>query len=176
MSDLEELKRLEFERSDFRQIDGFPKYRVNRLGEVYGPRGKMTPAVTERGYEFVGLREDGKSHPKRLNRIVLQAFVGECPDGMQACHNDGNRRNNRLSNLRWDTAKNNCADKVDHGTHHRGENSGKAKLTWPQVFRIRDRVSRGEAKKHVAIDFGVSDMTVRRIISESTWKPEWAPK
>ena len=39
---------------------------------------------------------------------------------MQCCHNDGNKHNNKLSNLRWDTATANQLDKNKHGTSNKG--------------------------------------------------------
>jgi len=53
-----------------------------------------------------------------IHRLVLLAFVGEPPDGMECCHNDGNPSNNALSNLRWDTKSANQRDRLAHGTHH----------------------------------------------------------
>lgn len=53
-----------------------------------------------------------------VHRLVLEAFVGPCPEGMEGCHGDGDPTNNSLGNLRWDTATSNQLDKVRHGTHH----------------------------------------------------------
>lgn len=50
-----------------------------------------------------------------IHRLVLEAFVGPCPPGMEACHNDGDPANNSLGNLRWDTHLANMHDKVRHG-------------------------------------------------------------
>jgi flavin-dependent thymidylate synthase len=46
---------------------------------------------------------------------MLESFVGQAPDGTQACHNDGNPLNNTLENLRWDTAQGNADDRVRDG-------------------------------------------------------------
>ena len=53
--------------------------------------------------------------------LVLESFVGERPDGMQCCHNNGIPDDNRLINLRWDTPKNNVHDRRFHGTYQYGE-------------------------------------------------------
>jgi hypothetical protein len=63
----------------------------------------------------VRLRKDGSVKMHSVHRLVLEAFVGPCPDGMEGCH--GNFRNNALSNLRWDTKSANQFDSVRHGTH-----------------------------------------------------------
>lgn len=108
-------------------VPGFPDYQVSTNGRVYSkPRtdnlgrpvgGKILRwADNGNGYPFVALRHDGKKKLLLVHRIVLTTFVGPCPDGMEGCHNDGNRMNPSLSNLRWDTRSANHADKRAHGT------------------------------------------------------------
>jgi hypothetical protein len=55
---------------------------------------------------------------EQVATLVLTAFEGSCPPGMEACHNDGNPFNNRRTNLRWDTRSENTFDMVRHGTHN----------------------------------------------------------
>ena len=52
-----------------------------------------------------------------IHRLVLEAFVGPAPDGMEACHWDDNPGNNHLSNLRWATRSDNMHDLVRNGKH-----------------------------------------------------------
>ncbi len=66
----------------------------------------------------VNLCKVGIRTAKRVHRIVLEAFVGPCPAGMEGCHNDRNPANNVVSNLRWDTPSNNQLDRRRHGTHN----------------------------------------------------------
>lgn len=71
------------------------------------------------GHLVVGLYRPGSTRQKTypIHRLVLEAFVGSCPEGMEGCHNDGNPTNNHVGNLRWDTRKENQKDKVRHGNH-----------------------------------------------------------
>lgn len=57
----------------------------------------------------------GKQRPQLVHRLVLEAFVGQCPEGMEACHKDDDHVNNNLSNLRWDTRQGNYDDRVRNG-------------------------------------------------------------
>jgi hypothetical protein len=43
--------------------------------------------------------------------MVLFAFVGPCPEGMECCHENDVRDDNRIENLRWDTHANNLAQR-----------------------------------------------------------------
>ena len=111
----------------------------------------------------------GKS--RRVSRLVLEAFVGPCPEGMEACHfPDRDTRNNRLENLRWDTPRSNQADRKIHGTSNAGERNGSARLTEAQVTEIRRRREDGEPVLLLAQEFGVAQVTVRAIVSRRIWK------
>jgi hypothetical protein len=46
----------------------------------------------------------------RVQRLIMLTFVGECPEGLEVCHNVANVNNNRLDNLRYDTRISNRAD------------------------------------------------------------------
>jgi hypothetical protein len=72
-----------------------------------------------------------------IHRMVLQAFVGECPDGMECCHNNSNPSDNRLENLRWDTHINNNGDRKRAGNYAVGSNHHQAKLSREDVLEIR---------------------------------------
>ncbi len=59
-----------------------------------------------------------------IHRIVLEAFKGPCPEGMEACHNDGIPHHNRPENLRWDTHYNNMQDAKKHGVLRKKKPAG----------------------------------------------------
>ena len=64
------------------------------------------------GYRRVCLDLNGKVCTRTVHVLVLLAFIGPCPEGMEGCHYpDTNKANNRLSNLRWDTHAENMKDK-----------------------------------------------------------------
>jgi hypothetical protein len=56
--------------------------------------------------------------------LVLEAFAGPRPDGMDALHRDDNPTNNRFDNLRWGTRSDNLFDAVRNGGKARGEKFG----------------------------------------------------
>jgi hypothetical protein len=72
-------------------------------------------------YPTVCLSIGGNHRAYAVHRLVLEAFVGPCPEGMQCRHfPDRDTRNNRLDNLSWGTPVENAADKVAHGTNNDG--------------------------------------------------------
>ena len=61
---------------------------------------------------------DGGRWQVLVHHLVLLAFVGPRPDGMEGCHWNDDPADNRVENLRWDTRSGNIQDSVRNGTHH----------------------------------------------------------
>lgn len=117
---------------------------------------------------FVALRRDGQTFEVRIHRLVLEAFVGPCPAGMEGCHNDGNPQNNALDNLRWDTHAANHLDSVRHGTKVNppvmsGEAHPNSRLTDAEVAIIKSHQARRGLHAELAREFKVSQTTIGRI-------------
>jgi DNA invertase Pin-like site-specific DNA recombinase len=87
-------------------------------------------------------------------------------------HNDGNPRNNHISNLRWATAKENLADRHIHGTAPIGEKNYKAKLsgmTDEKIRNIRQMLSNNVRQAEIARRFGIAQCTVSEIKHRRIW-------
>lgn len=67
------------------------------------------------GHLGIKLRRDGVIKSFYVHRLVLEAFVGPCPPGMEACHWNDVPDDNHLSNLRWATKSENRFDQVRNG-------------------------------------------------------------
>jgi len=89
--------------------------RLDPLGRCQG--GRFKPPARSRKYAQVTLYRDGRGRSVNIHTLVLEAFVGPRPDGMECCHGNGNPRDNRVENLRWDTHGANQRDSVAHGTN-----------------------------------------------------------
>lgn len=74
---------------------------------------------------------------RQVHQLVLEAFVGLCPDGMECRHLNGVRDDNRLENLCWGTRKENQNDKIVHGNSLKGERNPYAKLSNEDVVEIK---------------------------------------
>jgi len=119
----------------------------------------------------VNLRHDNRVKHILLNRLILLTFVGPCPSDMEGCHNDGDYLNNRLKNLRWDTHRNNCQDKIRHGTIIHGEKSNFSKLKSEQVIEIRKLYATGVyTQEKLGNRYKVNRATISYIINNKSWK------
>jgi hypothetical protein len=141
---------------EWRPIPGYDGYDVSDQGNVrswrlrgwdsYWGRRATNPKLLSpqlcRGYLAVLLVCGDKKKNAKVHALVLSAFVGPKPPGSHGCHENGDRTDNRVSNLRWDTATANAADRERHGRTARGERSGAA--THPE--KILKGEASGQAK------------------------------
>ena len=163
---------------ELKSIPGFPGYKVSSAGRVWSEpkHGSSTtgmwlkPMKTDRfGHLVVLLRLKGKKYPQYIHKLVLSAFVGSRPGGMEACHNNGDPGNNHVENLRWDTPKANQADRLRHGTSNRGTRQGMSKLKEDDVRLIRVGLKHGYTQEAIAEAFGVGAGTVGDIKLGKSW-------
>lgn len=149
---------------EWKAIPNFPGYEVSTIGDIRSTKYKKPRILKPRyckGYRVACLRSEGKTHYVRLARIVLEAFVGPCPDGHEAAHLNGKREDNGVSNLAWVTHKENIAHKRLHGTQTSGPNHSQAKLTFSDIAAIKKWHSDGVSTPEIALRLGVHRATVR---------------
>lgn len=150
--------------------------RVVRQRHHYGAmmdrhlRGRLMAQTPDTdGYLGVGLHAGGESLQAKVHRLVLAAFVGPKPEGMQGCHKNGRPSDNRLVNLRYGTPLENTADSFRHGTFRHSERHRKAKLNRYDVAIIR--AARGKVTQvALAVEFNIPQSNVSSIQLRKTWK------
>jgi len=134
----------------------------------------MTPARDKDGYLQVQLQKDGKRRTKKLHRLVLEVFVGPAPSDYVACHQDGNKQNNCLENLEWNTQYHNqVIDGIEQGTFSpfaKGEANIAATLKSEQVVIIKRLAKMGLTHQRIADLMGVQRRNVGKIIQGIRWK------
>lgn len=103
-------------------------------------RGRILAVrLIKNGYAMILLSQPGRQEHRYVHDLVLLAFVGPKPEGLEVCHWNGVRHDNVLPNLRYGTRSENSMDRHRHGTHCLvfGEACGSAKLTEEDVRYIR---------------------------------------
>ena len=169
---------------EYRDILGLIGYRVGSDGSVWschlshGTRHYKRYGQWHRvkggrrtGYPILVVRIGGKRRWWFIHRLVLEAFVGPRPDGKECCHQDGNKENNAISNLRWDTHASNVADNVRDGSLATGSRVGLAKMTEtdiPEIVRLYREV--GLTQAEIAKRFGVHPTQITRVLNGKQWR------
>lgn len=111
-----------YEVSNLGRVKSLPRTsRFTRNGKEVqrAVRGRgLVATAKQSGHLLMDLYKEGKRRTWQVHTLVLTAFVGPCPDGMECLHRDGDPTNNRVENLRWGTSSQNRLDSVRHGTHN----------------------------------------------------------
>jgi hypothetical protein len=152
---------------EYRPVPGHLNYRVGDDGSVWSrargewkqlsPYGSAQPTVTLSGRVKMSVA-----------RIVLLAFVGECPKGMRGRNINRNTDDCRLSNLKYLSRKESQRD-VPPPPPMPGEDNPQHKLTSDNVMEVLALIDQGIPQRAVARRFDVSKNCVYQIIHGIKW-------
>lgn len=164
--------------STFGRVRSVKRAVLNRYGTFTIRSGIIRrPGTTKRGYRFVRLRDkEGADRHFFVHQLVLLAFVGPCPLGMECRHYpDRDPNNNRLDNLSYCTKKQNALDRIEHGTSKanrpQGDNHPNSRLTVEKVIRLRKMWKSGRyTAKALGEFFGVSTYAAHAAATYKNWR------
>jgi len=169
-------------KEEWRDVVGYEGiYEVSSLGRVRSvadsrrsKAGHILKSGSSHGYARVYLYKDRGYKQLRVHRLVLLAFVGEPSDSRnEGNHRNGDKTDNRLSNLEWVSPKENTqhAIQVLGNTHARkGEDHGSAKLKDADVREIRRLLAAGVTQRRIGRLFNVGHTTIWQIANGDNWK------
>lgn len=109
---------------------------------------------------------------KKVHKLVAEAFIGPCPDGMEVRHfPDRSTSNNRLDNLSYGTRLQNAADRRTHGTVRPGTVGSWSVLSARQVSDIRRLIASGVmSQAKIAALYGVCPSTISNLKRRATYQ------
>lgn len=150
-------------------------YAISNKGEVRSLRRDMP--VRGRNYpgdyHRVNLWKDSKHKTFLVHRLVLEAFIGSCPQGYETIHRDNDKQNNDIENIYWGTHADNM---MNYGTNPsigaKGGLNRQAKLTAKDVVQIRRRYFSGlgnETHVSLAKEFNVNRSAISKILRYERW-------
>lgn len=91
------------------EVSNFGAIRNTRTGEL------LSPWLNDSGYPKVNL--GARSRQRYVHLLVLEAWEGKRPAGMQTCHQFDVKSDNWLAHLRFGTPGENVLDRVRNGIH-----------------------------------------------------------
>lgn len=169
------------EQSKAREVELFEgRYLLTDSGEIFSLffknkhtyRRREIPlklkASLQNGYQAVTL-SDRKCY--RIHQLVAKYFIGPLPSPKhKVLHNDDNRANNHVSNLRYGTTKDNADDAIKNRKINVGEKSHKAKISEFEYFQIKELLKNGILQKDIAKKYRITQSAVSAIKTGKNWK------
>ena len=150
-------------------IPSYSNYLITDLGAVWSKISQkwLKPSLQNNGYFAVRLTKNKQSYLKSIHRLLLETFVGPCPENMECRHLNGNRQDNRLENLCWGTRRENVLDAIKHKTFAKWNE----KLTFTIAQQIRkEYIPRKFSTRKLAKKYIVSQSTIMKIIQNKQYK------
>jgi hypothetical protein len=88
-------------------------------GKGTEPGRVLKPGKTKDGYQKVELFNNGTPFSRYVHRLVVEAFIGEIPAGLEVNHISGQKVDNRIENLEVVTHATNTQHAWDTGLRSR---------------------------------------------------------
>lgn len=153
--------------SNYGRVKSLPRRHISTMTRI------IKPSMTLSGYLYVSLKNREKIKRFKIHRLVAQAFIPNSENKPTINHKDGNKFNNCVDNLEWQTQAENNQHAVDTGLAPIGVNRNTAKLTNEQVKYIRDNYKPFDSKfggRALARKFDVKFSTIQNVVQGKTFK------
>lgn len=141
-------------------------------GGAAQPGKILATTMDKQGYMRQNLSMNCVQYPRKVHRLVAEAFLGSIPKGFTVNHINGVKHDNRVENLEVISRGANIehAFRVIKTQSVVGERNPKAVLTDAKVIAMRTRLAEGATLMELAREFGVSKSTASSIKTNSCWK------
>lgn len=165
---------------EWRPVKGWEgRYDVSDRARIrcwFGPNtGRLkTPRIrtmqkNKNGYNFIVLYDGDRRKGGTVGRMMLMAFQPTNDPKMECSHIDGDKTNDTLSNLCWETRQQNEDRKKIHGTRPRGETAAMSSLKEADIHTIIDMWKRGIKRQVMAKRFGVTESCISAVTNGKAW-------
>lgn len=174
---------------EWKTITNYPDYMVSNMGRVWSKtrvvnrvyknktigktlqKGRfIKQRADNNGYIYVHLMKNKQGKNIKVHRLVALTFILNEENKEQVNHMDGNKENNTVKNLEWNTCKENMAHSWDTGLRKRGVGNGRAVLNEETVLEIRKKFETGNfTKSEIAREYGIGRSTLYSILDRVTW-------
>ena len=155
----------------FKYID----YMCDIEGNIYSLKTNkyLTAGINSAGYRVVTLTHNKVRKQYRVHRFIMEAFLNrEIKQEYVINHIDGDKSNNKLSNLEEITYSDNTKHAVRLGLMkpQLGENNGMSFLTEDCVRNIIRNIQQGYDNSVIAEEFKIEDKHVSLIRNKKRWE------
>ncbi len=164
---------------EMKEIPGFPNYYAGSDGEIYSnnfkwkkpgdPLRKLRSGSQVNGYRVVCLPCGASFRSQRVHSLVCSAFHGPRPNGLECSHLDDDKKNNKPSNLKWESSSENKLRKYKNGISDRGVNNSRAIFTEDDVLAVKEMLEKKIPHNYIALIMECSRTTIVRIANNQRY-------
>lgn len=133
---------------EWRDAPSYPGYQASRSGLVRSVDRVLSDGRTAGGMVlkaspdrdgYLRVTVSGRKVP--VHYIVMDAWIGPCPEGMERLHGNSDNQDNRVTNLRFGTHLENEQDKRQRGRKNIAESGCPSSVVTSNNFRNRSGAS-----------------------------------
>jgi len=152
----------------FYAVSNFGRIKRTARGKGTYPGRIVKKSNHSSGYDAVNLSNGISKQYCLVHRIVCQAFWGDPPsERHEVAHKDGNKKNNRISNLRWATPSENTYDNFLNEVSNGQSSRSRKLLSDEDVIAIRQD---NRKAAEIAKDYGMTISNITAIRRRDTYK------
>lgn len=158
----------------WKDIKGFRElYQISDLGRVRRVDTKkvLNPLTLSKGYKGVRLYYTKKEAvTKKIHRLVAEYFIPNDLNLPQVNHIDGNKNNNKASNLEWCSNEYNMNHALVNRLIKVGEQRFSSKCTEQSLQYIQDLINYGFTIKQLSLVYCISKDCMKEIVRNHAYK------
>lgn len=147
-------------------------YEVSEEGNVYRDGKQLKPYLCDNGYYKVVGSKNGQRVHIWIHKAVGELYVPNYQEGFEILHLNGEKTDNRHTNLMWTSRKHICLYTTKILKRNIGEAKGAAKLTDENIRFIRKNYiprDRDYGVRGLARQFDVTPTAVSKVVRNTSW-------
>lgn len=145
-------------------INGYTNHTITVDGVVTNSKTNKVKAqwIGKNGYLYVDIHEDGKTRKVAVHRLLALQYIPNPDNKRTVNHIDGNKLNNNLSNLEWNTDSENIQHAYDNNLNY----TANKKISNEAYIKILPRFFNGESLTEIVKDYDFSLTTLSTYIED----------
>lgn len=153
-------------------IDNYENYSISKEGKIFSIKKELTLEKTYDGYLRTALYKNNIKTRFLVHRLVALTFIPNPKKKTMVNHINGIKTDNRVENLEWVTASENCAHAVKIGLSNFavGESFQRSHLKDEDIKQIRLLKTNGHSNAELSLIFNTSRQNIYHIVSYNSWR------